>query len=132
MAPLTQTRHTKRRTAELFQHPVAAGAEIFQGALVCLDGAANATPGATAKALKPAGIARGYVDNTSGGAGAEVVDVERGCFSFVNSGGVKRTHIGAMAYIVDDQTVADSNGGGSRSAAGIIRDVDADGVWVEL
>jgi hypothetical protein len=34
--------------------------------------------------------------------------------------------------VVDDQTVAKTNGSSSRSVAGIIRDVDADGVWVEF
>ena len=36
------------------------------------------------------------------------------------------------AYIVDDQTVAKTNGSSTRSAAGTIVDVDAQGVWVRV
>lgn len=132
MAPLTGKRLIKRRTSQLFQHPAAAAVEIFEGALVCLDATGNATPGATATTLKPAGVARYHCDNSAGAAGDKQVDVERGCFSFINAGGVTRAHIGGTAYIVDDQTVAHDNGGNTRSAAGTIRDVDADGVWVEI
>ena len=42
------------------------------------------------------------------------------------------TDIGAKCWIVDDQTVAKTNGTGTRSPAGIIEDVDANGVWVRF
>lgn len=38
--------------------------------------------------------------------------------------------IGSDCYIVDDQTVAKTNGTNTRSVAGKIMDVDAQGVWV--
>ena len=34
--------------------------------------------------------------------------------------------------MVDDQTVAKTNGGNTRSPAGIIDSVDADGVWIRF
>jgi hypothetical protein len=34
--------------------------------------------------------------------------------------------------VVDDQTVAKTNGSSTRSVAGIVRQVDSDGVWVEI
>ena len=40
--------------------------------------------------------------------------------------------VGADCYIVDDQTVAKTNGTNTRSVAGKIIAVDADGVWVKL
>ena len=40
--------------------------------------------------------------------------------------------IGKTAYIVDDETVALTDGSSSRSAAGTIYDVDDLGVWVEI
>jgi hypothetical protein len=40
--------------------------------------------------------------------------------------------IGNDCYIVDDQTVAKTNGTATRSIAGKIRAVDAQGVWVEI
>ena len=40
--------------------------------------------------------------------------------------------IGADCYIVDDQTVAKTSGTNTRSVAGKVFDVDADGVWVDF
>ncbi|MCY1460857.1 hypothetical protein D9M71_784510 [compost metagenome] len=56
-------------------------------------------------------------------------------FAFANSAAgdeITRADIGATAYIVDDQTVAKTDGTSTRSVAGTIRDVDSDGVWVEI
>lgn len=40
--------------------------------------------------------------------------------------------MGADCFIVDDQTVAKTNGTNTRSRAGIVAAVDADGVWVQI
>ena len=40
--------------------------------------------------------------------------------------------IGKDCFIVDDQTVAKTNGANTRSRAGKVFDVDADGVWVDF
>ena len=40
--------------------------------------------------------------------------------------------MGSDCYIVDDQTVAKTNGTNTRSVAGKIIAVDADGVWVKI
>ena len=40
--------------------------------------------------------------------------------------------VGADCYGVDDTTVAKTDGTGTRSVAGVIRDVDAVGVWIEF
>ena len=40
--------------------------------------------------------------------------------------------IGNNCYVVDDQTVAKTNGTNSRSVAGKVHDVDAIGVWVDF
>ena len=40
--------------------------------------------------------------------------------------------IGNDCYGVDDQTVAKTNGANTRSVAGKIYDVDAQGVWVKF
>jgi hypothetical protein len=75
------------------------------------------------------------VDNTGGADGAATVTVRRGIFPFANSANadaISRANIGATVYVVDDQTVALTNGTNTRSAAGRVYDVDADGVWVEI
>lgn len=38
--------------------------------------------------------------------------------------------IGKICFLVDDQTVAKTDGGGTRSIAGVIQEVDSSGVWV--
>ena len=40
--------------------------------------------------------------------------------------------IGADCYIVDDQTVAKTSATNTRSVAGKVFDVDAEGVWVDF
>ena len=132
MTALTKERNTLERDGRSFADPVAAGVVIRAGALVVLDASGNAKPAVTATGLKGRGRARETVDNSTGAAGDVVAPVERGCFAYANDGTVTRAHIGGSAFAVDDQTVAPTDGGGTRSAVGIIRNVDADGVWVEF
>ncbi|WP_068634710.1 hypothetical protein [Thauera butanivorans] len=135
MAAQTADRNTPYRTAEDFEFPVAAATKIFGGALVCINASSLATKGATATGLKCVGIARDVADNSAGAAGAIRVKVRRGCFRFANSAAadlVALADIGADCYVVDDQTVAKTSASNTRSIAGKVRDVDADGVWVEI
>jgi hypothetical protein len=134
MTALTQDRNTPYRTGESFRDPVAASVTIFAGSLVCLDASGNAVPGATATTLIARGRAEEQVDNASGSAGDKTVNVRPGVFRFANHGGdaIDRADIGGTAWIVDDKTVAATDGSSSRSAAGVIVDLDADGVWVRV
>lgn len=130
MTALANDRNTPRRESVDFVDPVEASQKIFAGAIVCLNAAGNAVKGATALNLKVRGVAQEYIDNSTGAAGAQQVKTRKGTFRFANDGTVTRADIDATAFIVDDQTVADNNGGNTRSAAGRIVDVDATGVWV--
>ena len=68
-------------------------------------------------------------------AGDLTVDYRPGVYRFANSSGadaIAKADIGAKCFIVDDQTVAKTDGTGTRSPAGIIDGVDANGVWVRL
>lgn len=135
MALLTKDRNTKRRAGEGFNDPLAAATKIYAGSLVCLNAAGYAVPGSTATTLKVRGVAQEQVDNSAGAAGDLSVETRRGVFPFDNSSAgdaITRAEIGSTAYIVDDHTVAKTNGGTTRSVAGTIRDLDADGVWIEI
>lgn len=136
MAALTQDRDTRRRDGEQFDLPVAAATLIYAGSIVCVSTATNlATKGATATTLKAVGMAEDRADNSAGAASAIRVRVRRGCFRFANSAAgdqVVLGDVGSDCFIVDDQTVAKTNGSNTRSVAGKVRDVDADGVWVEF
>lgn len=132
---LTKDRNTVMREGEFLSLPVAAGKKIFAGSLVARDAAGNATPGAVATTLLGMGRAEEYVDNSAGGAGDLTVTIRKEVFAFANSAAgdeITRADIGKDCYIVDDQTVAKTDGGSTRSIAGRIEDVDASGVWVSF
>lgn len=133
--PLTQDRDTPAKDGIILNAPVAAAKKIFKGALVALDASGNATPGAAATTLKGAGRAEQTVDNLLGVAGDQNVQIRKGVFRFKNSASgdlIARADIGNDCYIVDDETVAKTNGTNTRSVAGKIHDVDALGVWVKF
>lgn len=120
-----------------FDLPVKAGAKIYYGALVVLDGG-YAAPGREAEGLRARGVCLGgtygaqseVVDNTDGTNGALSCKVRAGVFKFVNGGDITQAHVGTNAYILDDQTVVKD--GTERSLAGEIMQLDADGVWIAV
>lgn len=135
MAALAADRNTPRRDSAQYSFPVAASTKIFAGAIVAINASGLATKGAVATTLKAVGVAEALADNSAGLASAINVQVRRGCFRFGNStstDAITLAEVGSDCYIVDDQTVAKTNGSSTRSIAGKVRDVDADGVWVEF
>lgn len=135
MAALTGNRSTPARDGKTFAIAAAAGVHAFAGALIALNAAGEATPGETALNLTGFGRAVREVDNTNGASGAAKVEIEKGCFRFENStaaDAISAAEIGETAFIVDDQTVAKTDGGGTRSPAGVIADVDSAGVWISF
>lgn len=131
MVALVKDRNTPARDGKVIAYPVAGGATIYAGALVVANGG-YAEPGTTALNLVALGRANEQVDNSAGADGDADVLVERGVFLFANDGSITAANIGADAYIVDDQTVAATDGAGTRSKAGVIRGVETGGVWVEI
>jgi hypothetical protein len=134
MVALTQNRPTAVKQGELYSLGVAATQKIFQGAIVCRNAAGFAVKGATATTLKALGRAESLADNSAGADGAIAVPYRSGCFKFANSAAgdlIANADVGNDCFIVDDQTVAKTNGGTTRSIAGKVDSVDADGgVWV--
>ena len=131
MAALTQDRNTPEREANFLVLPMAAGATIYAGSLVAVNATGQAVPGSTATGLTAAGRAEEYKKN-SGADGAETIKVRRGVFKFQNSGTDAVALPLSTCYIVDDQTVAATNGTNTRSAAGKALAIEADGVWVQI
>lgn len=132
--PLSADRNTPYRDADLIGVPAAAGVKVFAGALVVANAAGFAAPGATATTLTYLGRAEDFTDNTAGTDAARTVMVRRRkAFKWLNSSidPVGQASMGKVCYIVDDQTVAATNGGNTRSVAGKVWAIDADGVWVE-
>ncbi|MFN8682784.1 hypothetical protein ACDP63_16820 [Paracoccus sp. P2] len=134
MAALTKDRQTPERSGKEFSFPVKASTQIFAGSIVVL-AAGLAEPGKAATGLIAVGRAEAHADNRNGGNGDIDVPVRAGVFRFDNSASadlITRADIGADAWIVDDQTVAKTDGSAARSKAGRIVDVDDLGVWVQL
>jgi hypothetical protein len=132
---LSADRDTKRfAEGHIFEYPVKAATKIYAGALVVLD-AGKAKGGAAATGLIAVGRAEEQVDNSDGSDGDLTVKVRRGTFRYANSAStdaITMSEVGKTVYIVDDQTVAKTDGSSARSAAGICRFVDSAGVWVEI
>jgi hypothetical protein len=135
MAAQTQDRHTPERPGLLREPEVKAATTIYAGSMVGIDSSGYAVPMATATGLKCLGRAEERANNSSGANGAIRVEVAAGIYRFANSAStdaIALTDIGADCYAVDDQTVAKTNGTNTRSIAGKIWDVDAQGVWVKF
>ena len=135
MTALTQDRNTSRRDGNQVEPPVAATTRIWGGSIVCINAGGYAVPGATATTLKAVGVAESRADNSAGAAGEIRVRLRKGPHHFANSASadlISLADIGADCYIVDDQTVAKTSGTNTRSVAGKVFDVDADGVWVDF
>ena len=126
-------RDTPQVTTGSAARDVAATTKILAGTIVALNAAGYAVPGATATTLVADGRAEETVDNLTGAAGDQKITVRKGTFRFANSAAgdaITRTEIGKSVYLVDNQTVAKTDGGATRSIAGRVFNVDAQGVWV--
>lgn len=133
MTAATQNRNTPNRLGVCRALAVAASSMCYAGTIAVMNASGYAAPASTATGLIALGVFTRQVDNTSGADGDEVVEIERGFFRFANSAGadeITATDIGSRCYLVDDQTVALTDGTSTRSVAGIIDDVDDLGVWV--
>jgi hypothetical protein len=132
---LTADADTPSREGRSFSYKVYQATKIYAGALVMLNATGYAVSGATATGQVAVGRAKFQVDNSAGASGDLNVEVEEGVFRFKNSAAgdaITIAQIGDTCYIVDDETVAKTNGTNTRSPAGYTVDVDDDGVWVKV
>ena len=132
MAALSQ----ERNTAELhvgaihynFEREVASDNTVYAGAIAAQNSSGKAVPASDTANLVVLGRAEATV-----GAGGNLV-IRTGVFLFDNgtsSEELTAADIGAAAFIVDDHTVG-KVGGTNHIPAGIVIDVTADGVAVEI
>lgn len=130
--PLNAARNTKERAGDVLDIPVKANTTCHQGGLAVID-AGYAAPGRVATTLIAAGRFEESVSAVA--AGDATARIKRGVFKFANSSAadlIAQADVGADCYIVDDAQVAKTNGANTRSRAGKIVAVDADGVWVQI
>lgn len=132
---LTADRDTRQYAGDVRDGQVAASTLIYAGALLMRNAAGYVVEGQAATGLVGIGRAEERVDNSGGANGGATVRYRPGVFRFANSAGgdeITIAEIGDLAWAVDDQTVAATDGSASRSPAGVIEDVDAQGVWVRV
>ncbi|OWV43190.1 hypothetical protein [Mameliella alba] len=135
MTALTEGRLTPRRGGDYISGLVAASTTLFAGALVMRNATGYLVEGQTATGLVGVGVADAEADNSGGADGDISARVRPGIFRFANSAGADEitiAEIGDVVFAVDDQTVAKTDGTATRSPAGIVEDVDAQGVWVRF
>ena len=132
MAALSQ----ERNTAELhvgaihynFEREVASDNTVYAGAIAAQNSSGKAVPASDTANLVVLGRAEATV-----GAGDNLV-IRTGVFLFDNGTSSEEltvADIGAAAYVVDDHTVG-KVGGSNHIPVGIVIDVTADGVAVEI
>lgn len=136
MTAATKDRDTQEVVGRSRVFPMAAGAKVWAGTIAVVDAAGNANKGITSAAVKAVGVFDQSYDNTGGVAGALSATALRGIYGpFANStagDAISNADVGSACYIVDDSTVAKTNGGSTRSVAGVVHMVEAAGVWVRF
>jgi len=136
MAATAQDRNTRQRAGLSRNLPLAAATKIPAGVIACIAATGLLTNGATSTTLKAVGVPKATLDNSAGAASALSGEVFLGVWGpFGNSASTDQitlAEVGSDCYIVDNQTVAKTDGSASRSVAGKVFDVTAEGVWVDF
>ena len=133
MTTLTDNRSTKQMASGDRAGLLGATQPIYAGALLMRNAAGHLIKGATATGSF--GVGRAEAPSVSTTAGVTPQTYREGVFQYANSAAgdlIATADIGTVCYIVDDQTVAKTSGTNTRSPAGTVVDVDANGVWVRF
>lgn len=103
---------------------VASGQTATDGAIAALTATGTCRDAADAAAIKVAGVFTAVRSTTA--------EIREGVFRLANSAtnAFTRASRGAVAFVEDSATVS-SDGGTNSVVAGLVVDVDADGVWVD-
>lgn len=131
---LSGPRNTPYRQAISLSIGMAPNVTCHQGGMVVVDATGYAMPAKTALNLVCLGIADATVSNGAT-VGENAVSVRVGTYRFASAGGpdqIGQAQLGRVVYLVDDETVAATNGTNTRSPAGVCVGIDPAGVWVAL
>lgn len=135
MTALTADRATPRQAdKQMHDYPMKAATRAYAGSIAVLSGG-WAAPGTTATGLVAVGVFDKAADNSAGANGDINGRIRSGVYRFNNSASadlIAMSDVGSDCYIVDDNTVAKTNGSSTRSIAGKIVNVDSQGVWVAI
>ncbi len=104
---------------------------IYKGGIVAVDASQEVQMASDTAGLQVVGVAPETVDNSLDG--ETLAPPLAAVFRFNNAAGgaaLTRAHIGKPAFVVDDNTVGNTST--HKVVAGLVVDVDADGVWLNL
>lgn len=135
-----------KRAGNVFLMKTVAAAVIYAGGIAALyegfakpaaagAGADNTAKAADAAKYRVVGV---FTENAKGGEqnGDVSVNIENaGVYLLKNSTGgdeITASDIESACYVIDDETVAKTNPNNTRPKAGIVKQVDEAGVWVQL
>ena len=136
MAALTDDRDTREKAqgwGREFAYQAADSTQFYKGGILVLDSAdGKLKKGSTATGLVAMGVSlERYL---TGASNTRKIRVRNGIHGpFANSAAadaIATDDVGKDCFIVDDQTVALTNGTNTRSRAGKVVEVDSEGVWV--
>lgn len=134
MTATTLARNTTLKEGHLLEIPVAAATKIPAGVMVQVNASGFAVNAAATVANRMAGIATKTADNSGGANGDITVSVRRAIVGMYGNSASGDLIAAAdrlnSCYVVDNQTVAKTDGSASRPVAGKILDVSAAGVSV--
>ena len=107
---------------------------IYIGALVAVDSYGNLVNAADSAASNQViGINEAWIDQTgSNYVSNKLARVRTGIYRLANGSSFTKANIGQFAYVYDNATVKTSGGTTYGIVAGVIEDVDAQGVWVNI
>lgn len=133
MGALAADRETRLRGVALreFSLPVKASTKIYKGAIVARNSSGYAIGSSDTASEVVAGVAVKQADNSSGSAGDIRVTVRQGVFLLAATS-IAITAVGAQMYVVDDQTVDETDPGNTCKAGVLIEWVSNTSGWVLL
>lgn len=135
MTALLKDRNTPQSLGDNRNGALGATVKAYAGAMLMRNATGFLVAASTALNLVGVGRAQAQVDNSTGADGDLNIDYAPGIFRYANSAAgdlITVADIGSIAWAVDDQTVAKTNGTNTRSRAGVIDNVDPQGVWVRF
>jgi hypothetical protein len=112
------------------EYGVKSGAKLYAGAAAGLDTAGRIVRMSADTTLIALGAVEKLADNSAGGDNAITARVKPGIWRWANGDSITSASRGLVCYFDDDQTVYSTDGGATRPKAGVIVDVDSQGVWV--
>lgn len=126
-------RQTPRRELGLISVKVAANSIVRAGFIAVANATGFAEEGKTATGLTYLGIFDETIDNT-GGADGEVTAQVRTHQAFLVANDpadpVVQASIGKKCFITDAETVAETSATNTKSEAGVVLEIDNNGVWI--